>query len=71
MLLTLKAMTPSLSSSANRRISSSNFSLCFFPAVVQLACGRNREGTLGYVNTVLEQVNRGNGYINTWKHSKR
>ncbi len=36
-LSTLWAITPSLSSSANRRINSSNFSLCFLLALVQLS----------------------------------
>lgn len=35
-VITLCAITPSLSSSANRRMSSNNFSLCFFDAWVQL-----------------------------------
>ncbi len=34
---TLLAMRPSLSSSANRRISSNNFSRCFLLALVQLS----------------------------------
>lgn len=37
-LRTLWAITPSLSSSAKRRISSSSFSRCFLLALVQLAC---------------------------------
>lgn len=36
-LSTLWAITPSLSSSASRRINSSNFSLCFLLALVQLS----------------------------------
>lgn len=39
-LRTLWAITPSLSSSAKRRISSSSFSRCFLLALVQLACTR-------------------------------
>ncbi|TNN53096.1 hypothetical protein EYF80_036678 [Liparis tanakae] len=55
-LSTLWAITPSLSSSAKRRMSSSSFSRCFLLALVQLACTRGREARVYLCRPDVVQV---------------
>lgn len=53
---TLWAITPSLSSSAKRRMSSSSFSRCFLLALVQLACTPTKSRAQMLEGWVQQQV---------------
>lgn len=81
-MFTLWAITPSLSSSANRLMSSKSFSLCFFEACVQLTYN----GTMGLyciANQIflilrrekqvpkVKKVAKRTSVNPTWKHSNR
>ena len=67
LLCTLWAITPSLSSSASRRINSSNFSLCFLLAFVQLSCVLYENIILTHCVTTVSNSQNNNWSNKVWR----